>query len=210
MARNKATSKKVKQDFKLYVAIPAVHKDHEAVLPKVKEALTIALEGYKYDLFVGEVNDEGLIAFVDGLNQCIETVLRENYDYFWFIESDVAIPADAFKRLHAHNVDVAAGAVPYHKIAPVYENLMVVGRFLSAGSYRTVNLHRDDVVEKIIEGDIFAGTGCVLAKRCVFENGLRFVLKNEIAGLDMLFWKAVKLRGFNILVDGNVVCEDLG
>lgn len=210
MARDKVDGDEVKQDFTLYVAIPAVHKDHEPFLDKVKEALLEALDGYEYELYVGEVNDAGLSAFVDGLNRCIETMIKENYDYLWLIESDVVVPPDAFKRLHAHNVDVAAGAVPYHKIASVYENLMVAGRFLSAGSYRTVNLHRVDVVGKIVKGDVFAGTGCVLVKRKVFESGVRFVLKNELAGLDMLFWKAVKLRGFDVLVDGNVVCEDLG
>ena len=207
----KKTSIHKKEDFRLYVAIPAVAKEHAHNLPKVKDAIAKALEGYKYDFYVAPVGGSSNQAeIVDGFNLVVETVLRLQYNYVWFVEGDVVVPPDAFTRLHAHNVDVAAGVVPYHKIAPVYENLMVAGRFLSEGSYRTVNLHKDDVKGKTLEGNVWAGSSCVLIKRGVFESGLRYVHQLETAGFDMLFWKSAKLRGFKILVDGNVVCEDLG
>jgi hypothetical protein len=161
-------------------------------------------------LFIASSGDGGLSEIVDSFNFVVETVTRLKCDYVWFVDADVIVPFDAFEKLLSHNVDVAAGVTPYHKIAPVYENLMVAGRFLSEGSLRTVNLHKADVKGKLLEGDVFAGTSCILVKRTVFDSGLRFVHQIETAGFDMLFWKGAKLRGFKLIVDGNVICEDLG
>lgn len=198
------------QSFRLLVAVASVAKSHIGFLEKVKESAEKSLDGVTYDYYVSNPGDGGHSEIVEGFNSVIEKVLREGYDYVWFLEADVVVPKNSFQKLLADDADVASGVTPYHKIAPVYENLMVAGRFLSEGSFRTVNLHKDDVLGKILEGDVWSGTSCLLVKRQVFEKGLRFVDNKEIAGLDLLFWKSLKTHGFKFLVDGNVVCEDLG
>jgi len=211
MARNKTESKKVTQhqDFTLFAAIPSVGKTHTKHLPKVEAAMRKSLEGYDYEFYIAPPGDGGLPEMVESFNKAADKALEKSYDYIWFVEADVLVPPNAFKQLLLDDADVAAGVVPYHKVAPVYENLMVAGRFLSEGSLRTVNLHKVDVVDKVLKGDVFAGVNCLLIKKKVFEDGLRFVHNLATAGFDMLFWKAVRLRGFKLVVDGRVICEDL-
>ena len=87
----------VEQTFRLLVAIPAVHVPHEHNLPKIKKAIRKTLVGYKYDLYVGEVNDAGWQFVVNAYNRVVEKMLDEGYDYLLLLESDVLIPRNTFE-----------------------------------------------------------------------------------------------------------------
>jgi hypothetical protein len=55
-----------------------------------------------------------------------------------------------------------------------------------------------------------AGTGCILIKRCVFEQGIRFINNFSVASFDVYFWRDIRKARFSAAIDGHVVCEHLG
>jgi hypothetical protein len=211
---------KREQGFKLLVSIPATKTSHTQYQQHVLEAVTEACAGYEYDLDVGEVNDLGWQHVVDQFNRVADKVVNEGYDYVLIVESDVAPPAGALQKLVAADADVVSAVVKYHRYSnqsldDLYKDLVCAGYFLSEDKLAPIhNASRNEIEGKTwtfkTNPLMLAGTGCILIKRRVFENGVRFICNYNYASYDIFFWRDIRKAGFNAVIDGNIFCEHLG
>jgi len=156
-----------------------------------------------HDVFVTpNTHNVELAGIVDCDNKIIQKLLSEDWDYLWMVELDTIVPQDAFRKLFDLNVDIALGFYPSHKDY----NRLIAGWIGEDG--RVYYLPRFALKGQVLRGWVFAGTGCILIKRRVFEDGLRFRLVRW-AGPDIDFsyeaWKA----GFTGALHGDVECGHL-
>ncbi|MCJ7559176.1 hypothetical protein MUO79_00980 [Candidatus Bathyarchaeota archaeon] len=211
---------KREQGFKLLVSIPATKTSHMQHRQQVLDAIRKACEGYEYDLDVGEANDLGWQHVVDQFNRVACKVVAEGYDYVLIVESDVAPPPGALQKLVAADADVASAVVKYHRYSnqsldELYKDLVCAGYFLSENRLAPIhNASKNEVEGKTwtfkTSPLMLAGTGFILIKRRVFENGVRFIYNYNYASYDVFFWRDIRKAGFNAIIDGNILCEHLG
>jgi len=106
------------------------------------------------------------------------------------VELDTIVPHGAFQKLLDLNVDIALGYYPSHRDF----NRLIAGWIGEDG--RVYYLPRFALKGQILRGWVFAGTGCMLVKRRVFEvGGLRFKYRPEVGGPDILFMFEALKRG---------------
>jgi hypothetical protein len=210
---------KREQGFKLLVSVPATKTSHIQHLQQVLDAIKEACEGYEYDLDVGEANELGWQHVVDQFNRVAGKVVAEGYGYVLIVESDVLLPPGALQKLVAADVDVASAVVKYHRYSnrsldELYKDLVCAGHFLSEDKLTIHNASRGEVEGKTwtfkTNPLMLAGTGCILVKRRVFENGVRFICNYSYASYDVFFWRDIRKAGFTAVIDGNIFCEHLG
>jgi hypothetical protein len=157
---------------------------------------------------------------ISGKNNVADRVVAEGFDYVLIVESDVIVPKNAFSHLLEQNVDVAVAVVPFHSypnnpaLNEMYKDIVCAGCFLVPDEVRPVtNGKLEEYRDKVVtfkDGRLVAGTGCILIKRCVFEQGIRFINNFSVASFDVYFWHDIRKTGFSAAIDGYVVCEHLG
>jgi len=205
---------------KLLVSIPATLTSHMQFRPQVVDAIKAALGEVPYTFDLSDPNSLGWSFVVDAYNKVADRVVAEGFDYVLIVESDVVIPENAFTHLLEQNVDVAVAVVPFHSypknpaLNDMYKGIVCAGVFLDPDELRPVtNGKLDEYKNKVVtfkDGKLVAGTGCILSKRCVFEQGIRFVNNFSVASFDVYFWRDIRKAGFSAAIDGHVVCEHLG
>jgi SAM-dependent methyltransferase len=160
------------------------------------------LEGVEHEVFVTAPTHlpswEGL---VERQNVILDKFLSSNCDYLWLVELDVQVPRDSFQNLLDLDIDLACGYVKRHN-----ENGLICG-FLDE-NMRVWYLPLNAVKGNILSGWVMAGTSCILFKRRVFEDGLRFRYDPHVTP-DILFMFDVQSRGFVAKVHGDVLCGHL-
>jgi hypothetical protein len=141
---------------------------------------------------------EGL---VDRQNLILQRFLSGDWGYLWHVELDVQVPKDAFEKLYALDVDVACGYVQRHS-----GDGLICG-FMDE-QMKVWYLPLKTVRGNILTGWVMAGTSCVLFKRRVFEEGLRFRYMPNVTP-DILFMFDVQRLGYIAKVHGDVLCGHL-
>ena len=139
------------------------------------------------------------------VNHCLEG----DYDYLWIVEGDVVVPSDALEKLLALDADLALGCYPYH-----HDRNLIIGGYFSERENRSperLHMMRHELEGHILEGPpfVFAGAGCMLIKRRVFEAGLRFRHRGLVFGFDLDFCYEVQKAGFEAKLHGGVICGHL-
>ena len=141
-------------------------------------------------------------------NQCVEIAKQAGAEYIFFVDYDVAVPANALVKLLSLKVDVAAGV--YHlKQVPSYPLIYVQGWQQAFEDYEYGDLIKADGV----------GMGCTLIKMSVFDKleppyfktVPGYVEGNPNAVLphmteDIYFCQKAKAAGFDIIVDTSIQC----
>jgi len=189
---------------KVQVGIPSLNdKDrHHGYLASTLKHVDEALEGVEHDVFVTPPTHlaswEGL---VERQNAILDKFLRGDCDYLWHVELDVQVPPDSFEKLCGLDVDVACGYVRRHS-----GDGLICG-FLDE-NMRVWYLPYNAVRGNVLCGWVMAGTSCVLIKRRVFEDGVRFRYDPHVTP-DILFMFDVQRRGFVAKVHGGVLCGHL-
>ena len=205
---------------KLLVSVPATLTSHMQFRPQVVEAIKTALGEVPYTFDAPDPNSLGWDFVVDAYNKVADRVVAEGFDYVLIVESDVVVPTNAFSHLLEQNVDVAVAVVPFHSypknpaLNDMYKDIVCAGIFLDPDDVRPVtNGKLEEYRNKVVtfkDGRLVAGTGCILIKRCVFEQGIRFINNFSVASFDVYFWRDIRKAGFSAAIDGYVVCEHLG
>ena len=205
---------------KLLVSIPATLTNHLQHREKVVDAIKAALGEVPYTLDLPDPNSLGWDFVMEAYNKVADRVVAEGFDYVLIVESDVIIPKNAFSHLLEQNVDVAVAVVPFHSypknpaLNDMYKDIVCAGIFLDPDDVRPVtNGKLEEYRNKVVtfkDGRLVAGTGCILIKRCVFEQGIRFINNFSVASFDVYFWRDISKAGFSAAIDGYVVCEHLG
>jgi len=128
-------------------------------------------------------------------NIIIRSFLVEDYDYLFFIDSDILVEPDCLERLIENNKDICAALVQNHYKDKIY-NFMFYDenkrRF-----YRPIDFKLPD---KIFEVDLTGA--CYLIKKKVIEVGVKYDF--NIVGEDGGFCLKAKERGFKLYVDPTI------
>lgn len=161
-----------------------------------------------------KTKESGQRGIVEATNFLAEKCLDGGYDFLWIVEADVEVPSHALVRLLSGDSDVSVGIYPNHRedlllMCGFFEEQLQIQKPIvqSAGDLMTLR-------GRVFEGMVWAGVGCCLVSRRVFEFGLRFMWDpleyRRIVGLhDMLFLFAAQLNGFRVLLRGDVLCGHL-
>ena len=190
--------------MKVQVGIPSLKERdrHHGYLGSTLKHVDEALEGVEHDVFVtSPTHLAGWEGLVERQNVILDRFLQGDCDYLWHVELDVQVPADSFEKLLALDVDVACGYVRRHS-----EDGLICG-FLDE-NMRVWYLPFNAVRGNVLSGWVMAGTSCVLIKRRVFEDGVRFRYDPHVTP-DILFMFDVQRRGFEAKVHGGVLCGHL-
>jgi len=157
---------------------------------------------------------QGLAGVVEASNFLARKCVVEGYDFLWIVEADVEVPRDALVRLLSDVSDISLGIYPNHR---PNELRMMAGYFQEhpdkvkpdVCSVLDVEMLRS----KVFSGMVWAGIGCALIRRRVFER-LHFVYSQReferLVGVhDQLFLFEAQRLGFRVLLRGDVLCGHL-
>ena len=141
--------------------------------------------------------------------ELVESALKGNADYIWFIDSDMVVPKATLETLLDLNTDVASGlyfakGIPY---------LPVIRRLDDRGHFEFV-MNLEPEMGKIIEVD-GVGLGCCLIKAEVFKKLEKpwFLYKwdgDNVQAEDLYFCKKARKAGFKILVNTKLIVGHQG
>ncbi len=130
-----------------------------------------------------------------GRNQCVGAAQAMKASHLFFLDTDMVFPADALRRLLAHDKDIVGAT--YAKRAPPFHPLTIT---------------EEGKLEQITSGlrrVRLLPTGCMLIKLGVFEklSAPFFNLENEggqLRGEDYYFCEKARAAGFVLWCDGDL------
>jgi len=136
--------------------------------------------------------------------------IENNYDYVFFVDSDIVLPGDSLVKLLSLNTDIASGVYIQRKkevIPEIYEDVN--------GSI--VNMNYKDLLQPQTLKIAGCGFGCVLVKVSVLKEigypqfeyhpAIKF---EDTYSEDIDFCSKARKKGYNIFVDTSVRCGHLG
>jgi hypothetical protein len=192
---------------------PSYHSRFRDILLKRIEA-ALAEADVKHEIVVSPpTKKQGLEGVVEATNFLVQRCIDEDWDRLWIVEADVEVPKHALVRLLSGGGDVDLGVYPNHR----HDLRMMAGYFQERWNHvKPVVYSVFDVNQlkgKIFENMVWAGIGCGLIRRRVFD-GLRFVYdrreyKRKVGVHDQLFLFQAQRLGFRVLVHGDVLCGHL-
>lgn len=135
--------------------------------------------------------------------------LNSDAEYFLFVDSDIVLPDNCISKLVSNKLPAVGG---WYKMFGTEK--WVCGRFVADNTF--FNLR---AVELFLSQVDMAGFGCFMIRRDVLEkievvDGTNISLKNEqnqqiIGGECLDFCNKIYDLGYNICMDGDVICEHL-
>ena len=200
------------------VGIPVTRPDYHADFRgRVVGAIEAALAEADVDAEIvvsPATHMQGLAGVVEASNFLARKCAVEGYDFLWIVEADVEVPRHALVRLLSLEGDISLGVFPVHN-----SSLRMMAGFFQEESVDRVKPLVRSVFDvellrgKVFEGMVWAGVGCALIRRRVFES-LRFVYDREEYGRlvgvhDQLFLFEAQRLGFRVLLHGDVICGHL-
>ena len=136
----------------------------------------------------------------------------KNYDYLFFVDSDISFDDTTLIRLLSHNVTIASGVYVQRK-----EPRDILEVYNSYPDGRQYNLKwTDDLKGKIMEVD-GVGMGCCLIKSSVLKSidyphflYSSAINHNYAVSEDTFFCQKARKLGFKILADFGIICNHHG
>jgi hypothetical protein len=155
----------------------------------------------------------GLAGVVEATNFLVQKCLDEGWDRLWIVEADVEVPKHALHKLLCE-ADINLGIYPNHRSD---ELRMMAGYFQER--WDRIKPEVKSVFDfkklegQVSSGMVWAGIGCALIKRTVFEK-IHFVYdlreyKRKVGVHDQLFLFEAQCLGFKVLLHGDVLCGHL-
>jgi hypothetical protein len=188
---------------------------HGCFQNQVVEAIKASLVGAKVDLEIvisPSTKEKGLAGVVEATNSLVQKCLDEGWDRLWIVEADVEVPKHALKKLFCE-VDINLGIYPNHR-----PDLRMMAGYFQERCDRVKTEVKSVFDFRKLEGQVFsgmvwAGIGCALIKRTVFEK-IRFVYdlreyQRKVGVHDQLFLYEAQSLGFKVLLHGDVICGHL-
>ena len=156
---------------------------------------------------------QGLAGVVEASNFLARKCVVKGYDFLWIVEADVEVPQHALVRLLSDVSDISLGIYPVHQ-----SDLRLMAGYFQEHPDRVKPLVHsvfgvDQLRGKVFSGMVWAGIGCALIRRRVFES-LRFVYSErefrlKVGVHDQLFLFEAQRLGFRVLLRGDVLCGHL-
>lgn len=140
-------------------------------------------------------------------NMIVEHALENNYDYIFWVDSDMIVPKDGLLNLLSTGKDIVCGACSY-KIIGCKD--AVAKRLNDEGLYMDIPLKEVREAKELIELDA-TGFGCVLTKVDVFRKipAPWFVYKPDF-GEDIYFSIKARENGYQLWLDPRVRLGHIG
>ena len=193
---------------------PGYHADFRSIVVGAIEA-ALAEADVMHEVVVSPPTmEQGLAGVVEATNFLVQKCLDEDWDRLWIVEADVEVPKHALVRLFSGGGDIDLGIYPNHRS----DELRMMAGFFQEHPDRVKPLVRsvfgvDQLRGKVFSGMVWAGIGCALIRRRVFER-LHFVyseheFRRKVGVHDQLFLFEAQLRGFLVLLHGGVFCGHL-
>jgi len=180
------------------------------------EAAVAEVPGVEVDVVVSPATHmQGLAGVVEASNFLARKCVVEGYDFLWIVEADVEVPRHALVRLLSDVSDISLGIYPNHRPDGLR---MMAGYFQEHPDRVKPRVHSvfgvDQLRGKVFGGMVWAGIGCALISRRVFEVGHHFVFDlrefERVVGVhDQLFLFDAQRLGFKVLLHGDVLCGHL-
>ncbi len=194
--------------MRVLVGIPLTDPSYYAEYrERVVNAIIQSIGDTSHEIYVPpSTTEKSRAGIIEATNTLVHRCLVGNFDYLWIVEGDVEVPYSAFRKLLSLDADVALGCYPFHDRTP---EILMAGPFHGYpgihSPFQIEKLSRDQLMGKVLEGFVWAGIGCALIKRRVFERGVRFRGYNH----DLVFLWEVENKGFLARLHVDVVCGHL-
>ena len=194
---------------------PDYHADFRGQVVGAIEAAIAAVPGAEVDVVLSpSTHMQGLAGIVEATNFLARKCIAEGYDFLWIVEADLEVPRHALVRLLSDVSDISLGIYPVHQ-----SDLRLMAGYFQEEYVDRVKPRVQSVFDvevlkgKVFEGMVWAGIGCALIRRRVFEK-LRFVYDQREYGRkvgvhDQLFLFEAQRLGFRVLLRGDVLCGHL-
>ena len=146
---------------------------------------------------------------VSARNKIVYEAIKDNWDYIFFMDSDMEFPPETLGRLLNHNKDIVGGFY-LRKKKGYLPNAFKLG-FAEGDKLLTEFVLDFREVEAI-------GTGCLLVKTDVFKKmekpWFEYVPTESVDGHmmteDIVFCKRAKKLDYKIYCDGTIACGHIG
>ena len=134
--------------------------------------------------------------------EAAEEVLKQGYDWLFFLDSDMVPPPDIITRLLAHNKPIVS-AMAFKRDVPhtpcFYKDIQFDGEKAELDIPKTWSGGLEEVAG--------VGSACILIRREVFEKTPRpWYFPLPVLAEDLAFCKRAKEAGFPIYVDTGITC----
>jgi FkbM family methyltransferase len=134
-------------------------------------------------------------------NQCAGEVLA-NYDYLFFVETDVLIHSDMLFDLLKHNKDIISAAIPQKNA-----NTSLLEAFDSSGG---VIKFEEIFTKRLIEPLTVPMACCLISKNAFASIPFPWFVDNNNASTDYFFFMNAKNYGISTYIDPFVQCSRIG
>ena len=139
-------------------------------------------------------------------NLIVEHAISNNYDYIFWVDTDMIVPKDALIKMLSSGKDIISGVYSYKLL----NGTNAVAKINKNGTYKDIPLKKIRETNKIMEVDGI-GFGCVLTKTSVF-NALRkpYFKFTEVCGEDIYFCIKAQEKGYKVYLDTSIKCGHIG
>ena len=195
------------------VTRPDYHADFRGQVVGAIEAAVAEADVESEIVVSPTTREQGLAGVVAATNFLVQKCLDKDWDRLWIVEADVEVPKHALVRLLSGGGDINLGIYPNHR-----SDLRLMAGYFQEHPDRVKPLVHsvfgvDQLRGKVFSGMVWAGIGCALIRRRVFER-LHFVYSqrefDRLVGVhDQLFLFEAQQLGFRVFLHGDVLCGHL-
>jgi len=183
-------------------------------LPKVMIAHTYYRTGIEINFYIGMINTIstyngpldvqylGMWSVAKARNQLVETFLKSDAEYLFFLDVDLGLPSYGLKQLVEHKLPVVGGL--YFQRIPPHHPLLCMQDVFTKEFHQYIHIR--DYKKGLVQVDA-TGAGCLLIHRDVFKKIKKpyFYDPPYSSSEDFYFCEKLKAKGIPLYVDTNVI-----
>ena len=174
-----------------------------------EKGFNVLKESARFNVLKDNPKENRILNIISGRNIIREYFLDKNYDYLFFLDTDVIVPKDIFQKLLECNADIATGVyLCNQQIKDKRIILPAIYKFHDEGKVKIPPIE-EMTGEKIFEIAV-CGMGCCLIKRDVL-NKIKFrqFTSSTEDGEDVAFCIDARKNGFKVKVNTAAKCKHI-
>ncbi|MBU0461105.1 MAG: glycosyltransferase family 2 protein [Nanoarchaeota archaeon] len=170
----------------------------------------IKIPNRKVEVIKDTYSDIRISRIISSRNIVRDHFLKGNYDYLFFLDTDIIPPKDAIEQLIRADTDIASGVyLCRQKIEGEHHVQPVIYKPHGEDSVMTVT--KEEVIPNKLMAIAVCGMGCCLIRRTVLaEIKFRPFSQSKTGGEDVAFCTDARQKGLKIIANTEVKCEHMG